>query len=107
MLRSWPRWPARTRKRSSETDCGISRLVSGKQVNVATAADGLDALLLAIVGAEFAPQIAHVHVNTAVHGGHRASQSGLRQVFTADDLPRIAQEGIEQVELGSGQPYGL
>src|SRR6476660_1156312 len=107
MLRSWPRWPARTRKRSLEIGCDISRLLSRKQIDVTAATDGLDALLLAIVGAELAPQVAHVHVNAAVHGGHGAAQRGLRQVFTADDLPRIAEKCIEQIELGASEPYGL
>src|SRR5437868_3819 len=99
--------PARSKRISSEKDCGISRLISRKQIDVTAAADGLDAFLLAVIRAELAPQVAHMHVNAAVHGRHGPAQRGLRKVLTADDLSRIAQKSVKQVELGSGKAHGL
>src|SRR5262249_59095835 len=64
--RSWPRPPARSRRRFSRRDCDISRLLSRKQVNIAAAANGLDALLVALIRTQLAPQVAHMHVNAAV-----------------------------------------
>src|SRR5579859_2618524 len=107
MLRSWPRPPARSRKISSGTGSGISRLLSWKQINITAATDGLDALLLAVIRAELTPQVAHMHINAAVHGRHGPAQRGLRQVFTADDLSRIAQKRIKQIKLRSGKAHGL
>src|SRR5579864_321354 len=107
MPQSWPLPPARNRKISSETGCGISLLLSRKKIDVTAAADGLDALLLSVIRAQLATEIAHVHVNTAVHGRHWPAQRGLREVFTADDLARTAQKRIQQIELRPGKRYGL
>src|SRR5882724_6517753 len=107
MPRSWPRPPARSRRISSETGCGISLLLSRKKINVTAATDGLDAFLLSIIRPEFAPQIAHMHVNAAVHGRHWPAQGGLREVLTADDFSRTAQERIQKIEFGPGKRHGL
>src|SRR5689334_7688130 len=107
MLRSWPLPPARSRKKSSRKDYGISRLLSRKQIDITAAADGLDALLFAVIGAELAPQVAYMHVNAAVHGRHGPAQRGLRQIFPADDLSRITQKRIKQIELRSGEAHRL
>src|SRR5581483_11281352 len=107
MPRSWPPQPARNKKRSSKKGCDTSRLLSRKQVHIAAAAYGLDSLLVAIIRPKLAPQIAHMHVNAAVHGGHRAAQRGLRQVFTSNDLSWTAQESVEQIEFGAGKAHWL
>src|SRR5882724_3492316 len=103
MPRSWPRPPARSRRISSETGCGISLLLSRKQIDVTAATDGLDAFLLSVIRPELAPQIAHMHVNAAVHGRHWPAQGGLREVLTADDFSRTAQERIQKIEFGPGK----
>src|ERR1041384_8394225 len=54
MHQSWRRPPARSRKRFSRRGCDTSRLLSRKQVYIATAANGLDALLIAVIWAELA-----------------------------------------------------
>src|SRR5258708_2453480 len=103
MLRSWPRPPARSRRISSETGCGISLLLSGKKIDITAATDGLDAFLLSIIRTEFAPQVAHMHVNAAVHGRHWPAQGSLREVLTADDFSRTAQERIQKIEFRPGK----
>src|SRR5438309_3734540 len=93
--------PARSRKIFSGTGCGISLLLSCKEINITAAADGLDALLIAVIRPMLAPQIAHMHVNAAVHGRHWPAQRSLRQVFSTDDFARITQEGIQKIKLRS------
>src|SRR5258708_4841852 len=103
MLRSSPRPPARNRRISSEISCGISLLLFRKEIDVTATTDGLDALLFSVIRPQFAPKIAHVYVNAAVHCRHWPAQRSLRQVLTADDFARTAEEGIQKIKFRSGK----
>jgi len=62
----------------------------GRQIDVPAASNGLDAFLLAIISAQFTTQIAHVHIDTAVHGRHRPREGRLSKFFAADNLAGLA-----------------
>src|SRR5215831_3529919 len=98
MPQSWLPRRARSKGKSSRKDCDISQLLSRKQINVTATANGFDSFLIAFVRSKLAPQVAHMHVNAAIHRRHGTAQRRLRQVFTGNDASRAAQEGVKQIE---------
>src|SRR6185312_943546 len=107
MPQSWRRQPARSRRRFSGTGCDTSLLLSRKEINVTAATDGLDTLLLSVIRSQLAPEIAYMHVNTAIHGRHWPAQRSLRKVLTADDFAWTTQKGIQKIKFRSGKRYRL
>src|SRR5579859_1257679 len=74
---------------------------------IADVAHGLDALLEIAAGIELAAHLAHKRVDVAVDAGARlARESGGRELVAGDDLAGVAQEVLEQVELGGGEIKG-
>ena len=67
---------------------------------VADVADRFDALNVVGAWAQFAPEAAHMIVDTAIEDGKLASQHFLEKLFARNDLSGLQQEDTQQIELG-------